>query len=475
MHPRRLADALRERGFRPIHIVRLAATGPSKIRVVEAIVELTGRTPSEARRTTEQLGTILEVDDRDTAEAAAARLREVGAFVELAIAELCVYAYDPNDARRGNQPLERLRIVGSKHAHEHGQLGAWTSAPLASHADGADLLAAIDQLRARWSASGKLEAASELDVLHRVSARDVEAEQRLRASVGEQRRYEAIVYADWLQTVGDPRGSFAAALASAASDADARRLLDQHTPHLFGPTKPLLDCASWTWDGPVLDTLTLRNGLSGTTRAELEELLGLPVCACLSSLTLEAGGSGLGLDKVVPAAPCAPGLRELRFVGADELRLTGDRFERLETLVVDRGKRVRLGPLRLPALRSLDVTLNPDLSVPHVCFEELDAPQLEHLSLQLTLYSYSDEDADQRESSVIDALRQPAFAKLRTLTLGHTIPTHAFDSGFAEQLRRIPAMATLERIDLRELKVSDECYVELAARRDQLPGLLLPE
>ena len=115
-------------------------------------------------------------------------------------------------------------------------------------------------------------------------------------------------------------------------------------------------------------------------RKQLEQLLALPICACLRSLILERYVDGDAmLGEQLAAAACAPGLRELRIEHVRNLDLQGDAFARLEALTIQ--GRFKLGPLRMPALRSLDVSIVVPLAPLASSFVQLDTPALEHFSI----------------------------------------------------------------------------------------------
>jgi hypothetical protein len=463
-----LAEALRERGFSLRFGVRLTHAGPRVTKTIKKVRALRSCGLAEARNATVDLDVIVERDTHAAAEADAKLLRATGAAVEIELAEVRRFAFDPSDDRRGDQPIERLSVIGLELTHSRGKLGELTIVREVDHGDSEALLAAIDERRSEWSKAGKREADSELEVLEQLSARDLDAEARLRASEGEARSHEAAVYGDWLQAMGDPRGR----VATATGD-ELRRLLDEHAAHCFGPSGPLLDRSDDQWSGPVLASLILRDGLNSATLEGLAELLRTPVCACLAELTLEHWiADGRGLAELFAAAPCAPGLRVLRLAHVEEFVLTGDPFPRLETLAVGSGS-LSLASARLPALRRLELAMHLPLAALVSCFAGLAAPRLEHFTLRVASHDFWDQNFGPLSSSLFELLCEPAFHELRTLSLaGSDFYSGSADLG--ELLGRIPAIATLERIDLREVSMDDGCRAGLDARRDRLPGLLLP-
>src|SRR5690606_24375878 len=124
-------------------------------------------------------------------------------------------------------------------------------------------------------------------------------------------------------------------------------------------------------------------------RERVAELLAVPVCACLRSLTIERSVDGdIALGETLAAAACAAGLRELRIAGAEALTLTGDSWVTLTDLSL-RG-RFTLGPARLPALRRLSVELEVPLAPLAASFSGLEAPALEHFEIEVRAHDYWD-------------------------------------------------------------------------------------
>jgi hypothetical protein len=480
------AAELREHGFGVTHAVRLTDSGRSKIMVIKIVRELTGLGLKDAKDAVDALAQIVHGVDLQTAQHAAAKLREAGAAVELGIGELRLYAFDPTDPRRGDQPIERIRVVERGLAFEHGRLGNWTPAAIVP-CELDQLPAAVAERRRAWTRAGKHETGSELSILDRLSARDPTLEDRLRTTAGDARLREAAVYGDWLQTQGDPRGLIAAAALAVDEAGDIPAVRDErlrelerldviHASHTFGPAQELMEVARWQWCGPVLDSLVLRHvDREGhfqrpATCDRLAELLVSPICACLRSLALVGRlERDAILAEVLAAAPCAPGLRELHISSGMDLTLRGDAFPRLEMLTL-RG-RITLGPARLGALRKLDVALAVPQAPLVAAFVELDTPALEDFAILVQAYDYWDQNYGPLQSNLFELLSQPGFARLRSLT----IAGGPFYVGFADLLARIPAIATIEHLDLRNASMNRDCQLELERSRGRLPGLLLPQ
>ncbi|HLT34787.1 MAG TPA: ribosomal protein L7/L12 [Enhygromyxa sp.] len=464
----KLAEGLRERGFGVTHAVRVAEYGRWKIATIKTTRELTGWGLVEAKHAVETHAAIVSGVTLEAAERAATKLRNAGAEVELVVDELHLYGFDPADPRRGDQPLERIRVVELGVAFDHGRLGAWTLG-LAVPCELDELLASIDERLHAWARARKRQATSERDVFEQLIVREPNFEDRLRTRDDEARRREAAVYGDWLQAQGDPRGSIAA-VALAADEAELDRLVSEHRSHLFGPSLGLAAPAKTTWLGPVLDTLVIRQEQAEPIPSDesVAELLATPACACLRSLMIDRMiERDETLGDALAAAACAPGLRELRVKNARALTLRGDSFARLEALTLS--GRLTLGPITLPALRSLHVIIELPLAPLASCFVDIEAPGLEHFAISVRSHDFWDQNFGPLQSDLCELLSQPSFARLRTLAIVGG-PLYA---GFAASLARIPAIATLEQIDLQHLAMNDDCRAELERHRGRLPGLLL--
>ncbi|MFO7561152.1 MAG: ribosomal protein L7/L12 [Enhygromyxa sp.] len=467
-----LAEDLRARGFGVTFALRIQDPGRRKIPVIKTVRELTGWGLRDAKHSVERCATIIAGVDAEQAEQAAAKLRDAGATVEVGFSELFLYGFDPNDPRRGDQAIDRLRVVDLGLAIEHGRLGAWKPG-LALPRTTKELLASIDEQLRDWARAGKQQATTELEILEQLSARELALEARLRNSEGEARQREAAVYGDWLQTQGDPRGLIAA-VASANERSELERLVEQHASHLFGPSRELLAAAEWSWCGPILDTLVLHipdsqaRPLPPPAPERVAELLALPACACLRTLAIKRAIDGdFGLGEILAEAACASGLRELQIERSPGVTLSGDAWEQLTRLTLH--GRFTLGPAKLPALRSLDAELEVPLAPLAASFSGLEAPALEHFGITVRAHDYWDQNYGPMQSALFELLSQPSFSRLRSLA----IAAGPLFVGFAGLLARIPAIATLERIDLRAAQMNDACRAELERSRDRLPGLLM--
>lgn len=484
-----LARALRARGFELFVAVRIASPIERKINVIKEVRSLTGVGLKQAKDAVDLEQVILESLAPDQAERVSERLAAAGGHSALLLSRAHLYAFSPEHPQRGAQICERLTVVGRTLELSRGQIGAWTQTVERPVGDD-ELLTAIDRQCASWAAKGWREVGSELELLRRVSARDEPLEAHMRVAEGEALGHEAAVYGDWLQAQGDPRGLVASAALSldAATDDDQRalrsaaltQLVAEHAVHLFGPARGLLELAPQTslrWCGPNI----IAARLAGEPTAELEHLvllerlLALPACAVLRTLALEPRFTEhLELGELLTRSPCASSLRSVSVLAAGRVAFANARLERLEQLEIA-GNELDFAGLSAPALRRLAIEFRhlPDQLEP--CFAGLDTPKLEHFEFATQVYEYWDQNYGPLQQQLAVLLQAPAFARLRSLTLRSLSGPYSlpYSSGLARILARLPARATLERIDLRGILLAPEARAELEAARAQLPELLL--
>ncbi|KIG11887.1 hypothetical protein DB30_02312 [Enhygromyxa salina] len=246
---------------------------------------------------------------------------------------------------------------------------------------------------------------------------------------------------------------------------------------MLGPARGIIGHAALDWVGPSVAEARLptRDG-SGPLHATslLERFLLLPVTSALRRLTLAGSFTQHpALGELLAGSRCAASLRALELSELRRLTLRDASFERLRELSLD-ALELELDQLSAPALRSLRVVLRFPGDDITSTFAGLHAPRLEHFEFGTQTYDYWDQHQGPLQRHLLATLQLPCFAKLRSLTLrslGESLPYH---TGLAQMLERIPAIATLERIDLREAKIPAGVRTEFEARRTQLPGLLLP-
>jgi hypothetical protein len=480
-----LARALRGRGFELFVAVRIASPIESKISVIKEVRMLTGVGLKQAKDAVEQEQIILEALAPDQAERVSERLAAAGGHSALLLARAHLYAFMPEHPSRGAQICERLTVVGQTLELARGQLGAWTETQ-AMPVDDGELLAAVDRQRASWAAAGFYEAGNELEILSRVSAREEQLEARFCAAEGEAFVHEAAVYGDWLLAHGDPRGLVAsAALSLDAATDDAERelrsevlaqIVAEHAVHLFGPARALLESIQLRWIGPSIAEVELGGDPAGDlAHPLLERLLALPACAGLRNISLVPHfATHPELAELLARSSCASSLRSISVVDGVRVAFADARFERLEQLHLDANE-LGFTALSVPALRRLALEFRHLPSQLEPCFVGLDAPQLEHFEFATQVYDYWDHHYGPLQSQLVEVLRSPTFARLRTLTLRSLSESLPYYSGIAQILAQLPARRTLERIDLRGAKLAPEARAELEAARPRLPELLLPQ
>lgn len=486
----RLARALDARGFERFVSLRVHAPVRRKVTTIKEVRALTGMGLRRAKDAVEQGHIILDAVSPTLAARACERLVRLGARPEVEHAHAHRYAFAPNHDRRGAQACERISVIGVELVCARGQLGAWGHSLASRPGDGEleALLEAIDQQRERWAAAGLVEAGSENEILSRVSARELDLEAQMATAELEDDALGGVaaVYGDWLQAKGDPRGLVgAAALAlDAAPDPEhaqqrgreLRRLVDEHVSHLLGPARGVVGHAKLRWVGPCIADAQLpkQGGNSHHANTLLERFLLLPITTSLHTLTLSGCYTQhLALGELLAGSSCAASLRALGLSELRRLTLRDAKFERLRELSLD-ALELEIEQVSMPALRSLRIVLRFPGDDITSTFAGLDAPKLEHFEFGTETYDYWDQYQGPLQRHLLATLQLPSFTKLRSLTLrslGESLPYH---TGLAQMLERIPAIATLERIDLSEAKIPSGVRAEFEARRAQLPNLLLP-
>jgi hypothetical protein len=489
----RLARALDERGFERFVSLRVRAPAQRKITTIKEVRTLTGMGLKLAKDAVEQGQIILAAIHPPLARRACERLERLGATPSIEHAHAHRYAFAPHQDRRGGQTCERLSVIGLELVCARGQLGAWGHSLASRPGDGGieALIEAIDQQRARWAEAGLVEAGSEVEILSRVSARERQLEAQM-IEADDQDRDRALsrvaaVYSDWLQSQGDPRGLIGAA-ALARDNApdpeqarqrarDLERAIDEHASHLLGPARELIDHASLHWTGPSISAAQLPAHEGDSTlnaNTLLERFMLLPVTASLHDLTLAGDFTQHpALGELLAAASCAASLRSLALSEIRRLVLHDASFERLRELSLD-ALDLDLERVSMPSLHTLRVVLRFPGDDIASTFAGLDAPRLEHFEFGTETYDYWDQHQGPLQRHLLTTLQLPCFAKLRSLTLrslGESLP---YQFGLAQMLERIPAIGTLEHIDLREAKIPSRVRAEFETRKTQLPRLLLP-
>lgn len=437
--------------------------------------------------------------------AAAARIEGVGGVVRLEI-EVERYGFVPQHPLRGLQTCERLSILDGDLILTRGRLAEPPEIrTLLHHAPFDQLLAGLQRERKRWAAKGMVEVEDEIELLQRVSPREPRLEAALCESNDRDFFDHARVYGDWLQDQGDPRGLLAMHSLPIESTSELNRVISEHASHLLGSLWLELPADALRWLGPVVIGATLGSSPPPPREDELPEiiswcesraappiismivdrradpppdlehadelrvlakLLALPVSVTLRWIVLERSfARHPQLFSTLAAARCATSLRAITVDGAHDLHVSKASFERLEQLSLTVSGRLALD-IRLPALRWLSVSLANPLDWV-AGFVGLDAPALEHVRMELWIPNA------QWRNRLEELLSLPSFSRLRSLGLRSRGDT-SYD-GLDYVLAGIPALATLERIDLRGARFCDDTCTRLVQRFDSTIELQLPE
>ena len=501
--------------------------GPELGAALELVREFTGVGLRAAKEIVETRGVILD----DVSAAEARRLREhfaaIGAEVEVEQTWRYVYAFDPDDPARGDQTIARVRAGPRELGLDVGNLGAmyavrdpWTT-NVTAHAREGGLLTRndhppssvqrfaedaardrrLDAQLERWRAEGRALAASEIEVLEAVSARDPALEARLREDPGDAANH--LIYGDWLQSRGDPRGALVT-LQRAVSEADpgdhrasrelrARELeyRKRHLSHLFGPLRRVADEVVETWSLGFIDAAFVgagRHRANTSPLSTLRDLLRLPIAARLRKLGLT---TRLLRREAVEAILCesevVAWLRELEL--GDQIRADGpsplvfrwlwSHLPRLRKLTL-RSDRPPLRSLHSASLEHLELYMlglpntaivteittdgpGPGDSHPHH-FVAGRLPRLRTLSLGF------ETTQDMSPAAFAALLSLPEFDGVSALNL--RLPRHqAMPVGVAEILASIPRLSALEVLDLSGCSVDARgmAAIEHARGRGYLP------
>ncbi len=295
-----------------------------------------------------------------------------------------------------------------------------------------------------------------------------------------------LVYADWLQSEGDPRGELIV-LQHANKKAAAQKLLERNREHFFGKAADCLDMLEpgyndgtpTTWRDGYLEALWIStkharydSELPDVAVAEvLGGLLDHPSALFLRELTVGIvtfeGNSYDGIAQVIGKRKL-PHLRklflgdfhseetELNWSDAGKLDPLYRAVPNLETLIVRSGSMV-LGKLDLPKLREL-IVITGGLdrgSLKSVCTAKW--PKLERLNLQLGR-QYRDKITIKDLQPIFDG---KAFPEVRHLGLGNSESTDEIARGLASS----KIAAQLETLDLSKATMGDDGALALAAAK----------
>jgi uncharacterized protein (TIGR02996 family) len=287
------------------------------------------------------------------------------------------------------------------------------------------------------------------------------------------------VYADWLQTQGDPRGELAA-LWLAGDEARARGWLDDNAVRVWGTLDVKLDSELYglEWQHGLLAGASLKcASIDSKTQldAMTREFLALPVARLVTSLrfglqSYESDNDWSETMTAVIESDQAAQLRSLRFDDYDSEACEiswvpiGDfsgawaKLPRLETLCVRAGESGTLGDLDVPNLRTF-IRVSGGLGASEL--DEIVAakwPRLEHLEVWFGSNDYGAAGTPDHVAKLLE--RAPKT--LRRLGLVNA----EFTGDVIELLARSPATRQLEVLDLSRGTLLDADLDRLLAHVD---------
>ena len=356
------------------------------------------------------------------------------------------YLFDPKHPARAEQVMQRLRVDGRKLVIERGTFAAWevvrTKRVL--------MPSAIDARLAKAREQGLAIESDPFAVLDRLSARHPELEAAIQAidDLDSAAGREALtVYADFLQSAGDARGTLAA-LQLRDSDGATREWLASHRAQLFGP----LAADSWRspklrWRGGwIIGFVQLGNRIP---QASFADLFRLPACACLRSLR----GDWQIIRHAIPY--CRTNLRRLQLDYVAEQMLDLGELPQLDELVLDLDGGAPLG-ISLAATRvpKLFVYAN-ELTAIHRFLDARAIGPLDRFGFRIPW--------DGRPEELRALLGHAALLSLRELELMWNRPHYdgaPFDPGplpgpLLDVLLEAPLLHRVERRDLWDLEMAE--------------------
>ncbi|NVB38008.1 ribosomal protein L7/L12 [Pseudenhygromyxa sp. WMMC2535] len=490
--------------------------GPTPVRSIELVREFMGVGLREAKELVETRGVILERATAAEARRIHARFAEIGAEVAPERTWRHLYIYDPSHPARGDQPLRRLRAGEREVEIDGGALGAW-GRPSASDLAESNRLAFEDPTLADrhtlasihgWVGKGLAIAESELDVLEALSPRDHALEARLRATPEDVEAH--LIYGDWLQARGDPRGQLIAlhhARHAAESEIEGgtltaklraelrereRELLSVHAGHFFGPLRGLCepdtsrrDSLALRWslgfvDAAFVGALNWSRAAGGPFEI-LAALLRLPVTARLQTLALtNMISSRPELEALLCASSVVANLRALELGDHAEpprprrgaappptwARLW-PHLQRLERLRLH-GDHPPLGALHSQTLTHLELHLG-DLDTTLAWLDQqssaptpLDSsPRFTSRLPQLRTLTLAPRSPAITRAGLGELLGRPEFDALTTLEL--SVRDEPLPPPLVDALAHTPRLRTLDRLDLSRCTADDHSRAHLQA------------
>jgi uncharacterized protein (TIGR02996 family) len=461
---------------------------------IELVCELTGVGLRAAKEVVDTRGVILDNVSAAEARRVAERFAMIGAVVEVERSWRHAYAYAPGHPLRGDQPISRLRSGELELVVDRGSLGAIELGELQRFGDAAQARARTIAQLDRWTGQGLALAESELAILETVSPRNLELEAHLREHPDDVEAH--LIYGDWLQAQGDPRGrliSLQHALAHGSERARELELRDrewelmrEHAGHLFGPLRQIANAVIVRWSLGFVDTAFVGavgriNAVTGLTQV-LTDLLRLPIACRMRSLGLTSALLRRPqLESLLCGSEVVACLRELELgdhlpgpgtsTHADAMPNFGRLWGHLRKL-----RKLKLHSDR-PPLRSLWSKTLEHLALhmlslpddPPEPFVDGRLPKLRTLTLDFA-------SADRiSPAAFANFLALPEFDGVTELIL--QLPNHLIPDALATTFASIPRLGSLAVLDLSRCVVDERAMSAIVDARDRgrLPeGLRLP-
>jgi len=276
------------------------------------------------------------------------------------------------------------------------------------------------------------------------------------------------VYADWLQSQGDPRGAMIAHQLAAAATGDAKlaasfaKELARHAAYLLGPLARIAGELQWRFGFIRRASLSVEH--HAPIDEMLETLLRHPSARFLFELLL------VGHDRMQQAVAIAErlapaSLRTLRLLSVDHLDATSltASLVQLRRLSMS-GRGLVLGELALPALEILQVSDTAPTAATSRALARAELPALRELSLDFGDAFHS---GDASIDDIFEMMQRPAFPALSSLALRNT----RYSREVILELATSPWAAQLTSLDLAYNHMTDAHALSLVGHRAKFPRL----
>jgi len=284
------------------------------------------------------------------------------------------------------------------------------------------------------------------------------------------------VFADWLQSQGDPRGNVMAIAIAAEARGDDKAFakeLKKHVHDLLGPLAGYAapergaregDPSVFAWRFGVIHGAYLHADRQKPIDRALDQILRHASGRFLVELTLVQNERIQdAIDVLARRAPAS--LRGLRLWAVSNARLAElwAALPRLRRLSLS-GHALALGPLELPCLERFELVDSQMPAASARVLVKAPFPVLEQLRLDFgSGYTTGDASID----DVFDFLARRDLPALHQLALVRT----RYIRELVNELAQSPLAAQLEQIDLSHDQMTDTNALELARRRANFPRL----